>query len=191
MNLARPKRTYSMEARAVAAQATRDRIVVAAREAFLDGWFDDVTLADIARRAGVSGQTVLNHFGSKEQVFAAAHASIGADVQLRRYAVTPGDVPAIVDALVDDYEVTGDATIRLLALEEKVAAARPLLEEGRAGHRRWVEEIFDAPELVEELVVATDVYTWKLLRRDRGLSRAKTATAIRRIVEALLRGQTP
>jgi hypothetical protein len=34
-------------------------------------------------------------------------------------------------------------------------------------------------------VAATDVYTWKLLRRDKGLSRDQTITAIRELVEAL------
>jgi hypothetical protein len=46
--------------------------------------------------------------------------------------------------------------------------------------------MFAAPAIVDELVVATDVYAWKLLRRDRGLSRDETAAAIRRIVDALL-----
>ncbi len=45
-------------------------------------------------------------------------------------------------------------------------------------HRDWVETIFalrsspGGEDLVDLLVVATDVYTWKLLRRDRGLLRA-------------------
>ena len=46
-------------------------------------------------------------------------------------------------------------------------------------HRRWVDEVFDAElpveagerdRLIDALVVATDVYSWKLLRRDRGLT---------------------
>jgi hypothetical protein len=50
--------------------------------------------------------------------------------------------------------------------------------------------MFRAPELVPELVVATDVYTWKLLRRDQGLSRDDTAAAVLRIVNALLERRT-
>ncbi len=46
--------------------------------------------------------------------------------------------------------------------------------------------MFGAPELVPELIVATDVYTWKLLRRDQGLSREQTAAAIRHMVQAIL-----
>jgi hypothetical protein len=35
---------------------------------------------------------------------------------------------------------------------------------------------------VDLLVVATDVYAWKLLRRDRGLSRNQTTERVRRLV---------
>ena len=53
-------------------------------------------------------------------------------------------------------------------------AARPM-------HRAWVARAFAPVDradeaLIDLLVVATDVYTWKLLRRDRGLSRADRAT---------------
>jgi AcrR family transcriptional regulator len=179
-----------MDLRAAAAEATRERILTAAAEAFLERWYDDVTLAEVAKRAGVSGQTVINHFGGKEQLAVAAHQRVSEQITSRRYTPEPGDVPAAIEALVDDYETTGDGTIRLLALEEKVPSLRPLLASGRQGHRRWVEEMFLAPGLVAELGVATDVYTWKLLRRDQGLSRDETAAAMQRIVDALLERRT-
>jgi hypothetical protein len=50
--------------------------------------------------------------------------------------------------------------------------------------------MFGAPELVPELVVATDVYTWKLLRRDQGLSRDQTVASILKIVQALVERRT-
>jgi AcrR family transcriptional regulator len=183
-------RNYSMDLRAAAADATRERILAAAGDAFLERWYDDVTLAEIAERAGVSGQTVINHFGGKEQLAAAAHQRIGERIESLRYTPEPGDTPALVEALVEDYETTGDAIIRLLALEEKVPSLRPLLARGRDSHRRWVQEMFRAPDLVAELVVATDVYTWKLLRRDQGLSRDETVAAMLRIVQALLERRT-
>ena len=184
------KKPYSMELRAAAAEATHERILNAASEAFLDGWYDDVTIAAIAKRAGVSGQTLLNHFGNKEALAAAAHKRIGEQIEGLRYTPEPGDVPALVEATVDDYERTGDAVIRALALEEKVPALRPLLERGRQSHRRWVESMFRAPDLVAELMVATDVYSWKHLRRDQRLSREETLAAMRRMVEALLERRT-
>ena len=181
---------YSMELRAAATEATRERILVAAYELFLEHWYDDVTLARIAKRAGVSAQTVINHFGGKEGLFAGVNDRFGQEVVSRRYSATPGDVDSVIAALMSDYEITGDAVIRLLALEEKVPAVGPLLATGRQGHRTWVEAMFGAPERVPELIVATDVYTWKLLRRDQRLSRKDTAAAMRRIVEALLERRT-
>jgi AcrR family transcriptional regulator len=177
---------YSMELRAAAAEATHERILTAAQEAFLECWYDEVTLSEIARRAGVSGQTVINHFGGKEQLFTAAHTRLGEELVSRRYIAEPGDVGGAIDALLDDYEVTGDAVVRTLALEEKVPALQPLLARGREGHRQWVETMFRAPALLPELVVATDVYAWKLLRRDQQLSRDDTAAAMRHMVQAIL-----
>jgi AcrR family transcriptional regulator len=187
MKTAKP---YNMELRAAAAQATHERILVAAAEVFLARWYDDVTLAELAERAGVSGQTVINHYGGKEQLASAAYEYLGKQIVHRRYTPEPGDIEGAIEALGEDYEITGDAVVRMLALEEKVAALRPMLERGRKSHREWVETMFQAPGLVPELVVATDVYTWKLLRRDQGLSRDETVAAILRIVQALLERRT-
>jgi AcrR family transcriptional regulator len=183
-------RAYSMELRAAAAEATRERILQAAADAFLEQWYDDVTIASVAKRAGVSGQTVINHFGGKELLAAAAYDRISEGMVSKRYAPAAGDIPALVEAVADDYETTGDAVIRTLALEEKVPSLQPLLALGRRSHREWVETMFGAPELTPELVVATDVYTWKLLRRDQGLSRDETVASILKIVEALLERRT-
>jgi AcrR family transcriptional regulator len=180
---------YNMELRAAGVEATRERIVAAAADVFLERWYDDVTLAELAKRAGVSGQTVINHYGGKEQLATAAYEYLGKQITLRRYTPEPGDVDGAVEALVEDYEITGDAVIRMLALEEKVATLGPLLGRGRRSHREWVETMFQAPELVPELIVATDVYAWKLLRRDQGLGREETAAAIRHMVQAILDGR--
>ena len=45
---------------------------------------------------------------------------------------------------------------------------------------------FDVDELIDLLVVATDVYTWKLLRRDRELSRADAERRVLRLINAIL-----
>jgi AcrR family transcriptional regulator len=186
MQVKTQKKPYSMELRAAAAEATRERILAAAAELFLERWYDDITIASVARRAGVSGQTVVNHFGGKDQLATACFDFLGAQMVQRRYMPEPGDVEGAIEALVEDYEITGDAVIRMLALEEKVPALAPLLNRGRESHREWVQTMFGAPERVAELVVATDVYTWKLLRRDQCLSREDTLAAMRRMVEALI-----
>jgi len=184
-------RPYRQRARAAATEATRARVLDAAKQAFLDAWYEDVTVQAVARDAGVSPQTVLNHFGGKEALFAAAMRALSAEIQARREAATPGDVRGAVEVLVDDYELTGDATIRMLASEPRFPALAPGLAEGRAWHRAWVRRTFlPAPALVPPLVVATDVYAWKLLRRDQGLARDATADAVFALVSSLLSRST-
>ena len=41
--------------------------------------------------------------------------------------------------------------------------------------------------LIDQLVCACDVYTWKLLRRDMGRSRADTETTVLDMVKAIVR----
>jgi AcrR family transcriptional regulator len=180
------KRAYDMTARRASAEATRERILTTAVDAFLTRWYDEVTLGDIAADAGVSSQTVLNHFGGKDQLFGAVAERLSEQISERRLERLVPDVDTAIHALVDDYEVTGDAVIRALALEERVETLQPLLSIGRARHRDWVARVFDRSDLLAELITATDVYTWKLLRRDQGLSADATRESIRRTVLALL-----
>jgi len=68
--------------------------------------------------------------------------------------------------------------MRMIALEERMDVVRDVVAAGRVAHEEWVERVFGpllepAPRRrlqVLQLVTATDVYTWKLLRRDRHLS---------------------
>jgi AcrR family transcriptional regulator len=184
-----------MSARAAAAEATHERILEAASNAFMGVWYDEVTLRDIAAEAGVALQTLVNHFGSKDELFAAAAKHIGTSISSLRSTVEPGDLEAAAATLVDDYDRTGDFIIRTLAVEEHVPAVRSVLAGGRRGHQDWVERVFAGgltglrgvarKRRVAQLVAATDVYIWKLLRRDKELSREQTITAIRELLEAL------
>jgi AcrR family transcriptional regulator len=190
------RRPYRQTARAAAAAATRERILDVATAQFLQRFYDEVTLAGIAKDAGVSQQTLINHFGSKEGLL----QGVADRLDPERFRRERADDP--VEGVVADYEPAGDATIRLLALEERVPAVAPFLARGRAGHRAWVEQAFAAqlpPEgdeareqAVNLHVVATDITTWKLLRRDMGLSRAQTVDAMKALVAALARtGPSP
>jgi AcrR family transcriptional regulator len=58
----RPKSTVREQKR----QETRERIVDAAADSFAERRFDDVSVMEIARRAGVVEKTVFNHFPMKE-----------------------------------------------------------------------------------------------------------------------------
>ena len=184
-----------MSTRAAAAQATRERIVEAALVAFSSEWYDDVTLRGIAGDAGVALQTLVNHFGTKEALFGVAVERFSERIEAARATVAVDDIPGAITTIVDDYDESGDAIVRMLALEDRIAVLRPALERGRREHEQWVERVFAAAlerlrsaeraRRIAELVAATDVYTWKLLRRDRGLTRKQTILAVREMVEAL------
>ena len=75
------RQAYTMVARAETMVATRERIVQAALKLLLEQAYEDVTLAAIAEAAGVSHQTVLNHFASKENVAAAAAEMLSRQTQ--------------------------------------------------------------------------------------------------------------
>ncbi|MFC8043303.1 TetR/AcrR family transcriptional regulator [Nocardia sp. NPDC057353] len=184
-----------MTSRAKAREQTREAILDAAIELFVDAWYDEVTIADVAAAAGVSPQTVVNHFGSKIGLYLAGLAERFAPaVAAGRAEAVPGDVDSIVRTVVRDYEYTGDGTWRLLALAERMPELLPIIEDGHRSHRHWVETVFAAvlerhPEqdrLSDLLVVVLNVGTWRSLRRELGLSREATVAHLVTLVGALL-----
>src|SRR5690349_16410912 len=69
MKVARRKtRVYRQEARARGVEATRERILQCAYDLWLEVPYDAVTIEAVARRAGVSKQTVLRQFTSKDDL---------------------------------------------------------------------------------------------------------------------------
>ena len=185
-----------MAARAEAAAQTAHDILAAAARLWRERPIDEITLADIAERAGVSVRTVLRRFGSREGVIAACIEADAAGIDAERGQVAAGDVPGALDVLLAHYERDGDAVLRTLALEEKVPEAKAIARAGRAAHRAWCARVF-APHLppaadaahgnrLDAFVAATDLYAWKLLRRDLGRSPDETARVIRALVDGLL-----
>lgn len=191
------RRVYTQTVRAEAVAATRQRIIDATVALAQEKASLEIVLADVAERAGVSVQTVLRHFGSRDGLFEAASASAVAQVVEER-AAPVGDVPAAVRIIFDHYEQRGDAVLRFLAQEAYDARIFAMTEQGREVHRDWVRQVF-APVLADRsrgqrealtdlLVVATDVYTWKLLRRDRRLSRRQAEARVTQLVTAIIEG---
>ena len=190
-------RTYTMTARAEAAERTRTRILDAAVDLATTRLLAEITLDDIAAHAGVSVQTVLRRFGNRAGVIEAAHAHATAEVDLERQAPV-GNVSAALAVLVEHYERRGDGVVLLLAQEGSDEQVRQITTAGRRLHRDWVQRVFapylrpDATpdELLDLLIVATDVLTWKQLRRDLRLNRATAELRMRRLVTALIQDQT-
>jgi AcrR family transcriptional regulator len=188
-------RPYTMSKRANAVATTKERIAAAAVDLLMERRYDDVTLADIAEGAGVSHQTVLNHFESKEGVAFAAAELVIDSTNSARSGAEAGDAAGAVRLLVGDYEQIGDANVRWAMDAERLGSLAPFIEAARESHRSWLEGIFgqDMPsdpkerrQVLNALHAATDVYTWKLLRRDLGVSRPETERTMVRLVAGAL-----
>jgi AcrR family transcriptional regulator len=184
-----------MRARADAVEATRERIARAALARFIADPYETVTITAVAKDAGVSHQTVLNHFASKEGLFTAATERFGADVMKLRGERDGHDAASAVALAIEQYEATGDGNVRLAMLDDRIPAVKAALDVARATHQAWLADVFadelpsDAAKrshVLSQLHAATDVYTWKLLRRDFGLGRRATQKVMTDTVTAIL-----
>jgi len=175
------KRQYDMTARRARAAATKERIEAAALALYRQRSLEDFTLEDVAERAETT-------------VLAALTAMAAAGTPVRQ--TPPGDVAAAVAAIYDVYETIGDFVIGQLADERRRPGLKPALDAGRENHREWVRQLF-APQLNSRrgaartqlfniLVVALDVYVWKLLRRDLALGRSASRAAVRTIIAGVV-----
>jgi AcrR family transcriptional regulator len=190
-------RAYTMGARAQSVAQTRTHILEAAWALSEEKLTLAIGLAEVAARASVTVRTVLRHFASRDGLFDAlaeyARERVGEERD------TPvGDIARAVRTIVDHYELRGDRVMRMLEeerLDERIAVH---VATGRRMHREWVRQVFDPqlagtaePRALEDLlVVATDVYTWKLLRRDAGLSRARTEERMHTMIRCLAGGES-
>jgi AcrR family transcriptional regulator len=184
-----------MVARAQAAAATADRILDAAVELFWERPAE-TSLENVARRAGVSVQTVIRRFGGRDDLLAAAAGREAERVRRQRDEAPIGDPVGAVPVLVAHYEALGDRVMRLLSEEDRVPGLREIADHGRALHRDWCARVFataldgrtgvERERRLAQLVAICDVYTWKLLRRDAGLSRRQTELALVELLEPML-----
>jgi AcrR family transcriptional regulator len=198
-------RSYDGRKRASAAAETRRRILQATEDLFMEGPLADITLNAGAGRAGVTVQTVIRHFRERRGLVKATAEYASARVMAQRDAAPPGDVPATVDNLLEHYETTGALALKILAEEHTSPGMADITEVGRRLHRQWCERVF-APFLTDEFlaggfvaggpdrnrrlaqfVALCDVYTWKLLRLDAGLSRDQVALSLLEMLEPFTR----
>jgi len=200
---ARPEtRAYRQELRARQADANTDRIVAACVHLIKSvRRMAEITLDDIARESGVTVRTVLRRFGSRDGAFEAAFSRIETEIKSLRRPSPPGDIDAAIESLVDQYEQMGDLNIRALEAEDLLPLVHRGLEVGRRAHREWLSTVF-APGLARlssrererrlvALYAATDIYLWKLLRRDLHCDPTATADAIACLVRGVLTSGRP
>lgn len=193
----RAPRPYRQEVRARHTIENADRIIGSAvRLIKTTRRTADITLDDVSRESGLTVRTILRRFGSRDGVLEAAFAQIKTEFEGLRAPTPAGDVDRALTSLLNQYERIGDLNMRALAQEDQLPLLHRALTEARRVHRAWLEEVF-APDLTDlprgerearclALYAATDVYLWKLLRRDLHLDRRRTEQTFRRLVRGVL-----
>ena len=182
-------RRYDNSRRAQQAAQTREDILIATERLLASRRLEDITLRAIAEEAGTTVQTVLRHMESRDGCFSAVAREVAARVREQRGNVEYDSIEAAIADLTDHYEPEGRLILNLLAQErDGNAFVAEMMRKGRAFHRRWVRRCFardisrgDTAE-IDALVVATDIYAWKLLRLDLG----RSAHATRRVMSDMV-----
>ena len=187
-----------MTARAAATEATRAKILACSHALILEVSYEELTLRSVAAHAGVSFQTVLRHFGTKDGLISAvAESSSAQEYELR--VARPGDPADVASTLCNRYEEIADATTRWEALEDRVDAIAEGLRIAREGHRAWLTAMFaealaslsvaERHLVVAQLYVATDINSWRLLRRRLGYSAAETTQVMTALIKGAITGR--
>ncbi|MGW1158674.1 TetR/AcrR family transcriptional regulator [Streptomyces sp. NPDC002519] len=120
-----------MGLREIKKQQTRTAIADAALTLFLEHGFDQVTVAEVARHAGVSANTVFNYFPTKEDLFFDRQAEVEGHLAALVRDRAPGTCP--VEAVRDDL-------LSALHRKEPALGLRP-------GAPRFWQVIRDSPAL--------------------------------------------
>ncbi|HWF32978.1 MAG TPA: TetR/AcrR family transcriptional regulator [Solirubrobacteraceae bacterium] len=182
------RRQYKQVAREEAQQRTREALLEAAIDEFYGDRWSKVSLAGLATRAGVTKQTLLRHFGSKEGLLIQALVRSAAQVLDERWNAPVGDVDGAIENLLEHYEAWGGRARRLGAWQDAPSVLAKLSRAGRQVHYQWIDFVF-APQLEgleeagssrlrAELIVVCDVQTWWILTHDLELGRAEVKSIL-------------
>lgn len=179
-----------MSKRAQNAARTKDNIITATEKLLAEKSLEEISLNEIAKEANVAVQTVLRHMNSRDGCLHAVAEKLYTRVQKQREINKPGNISDAVENLIEHYEMEGKLVLNILAQEQSADSfASELTTIGRSYHRKWVKEYFSpylsdsGSEVIDCLVVVTDIYTWKLLRHDLGRTRNATKKAVLKMVK--------
>ncbi len=159
------------------ADASRRKVLAAARDSFMASGYHGATMADIAQRAGLAVQTVSYFFGTKPRLLSAL---LQATIEAAIADVTPEgtakwhEAPAIATSgaeIVDHFVDLGHGMLLAVAplmdvarvgglTDDEVAAVYEFYEERRASdYARFIGWLVDAQALRVDLSIqkATDV----------------------------------
>ena len=184
---------HSSELRDEYAALTRGRIVAAFVESLADGTADDVSMADVAKRAKVAERTIYRHFKTRAELLAAAGEWIEDNVFGYVPFTSPDELPAIFRKLCKSFDRhphlaraialtragrTMRADFRRRLIEQHSKAMAPLTRNLKP------KEVRQAEALATYL---NNVLAWSALREDFGMSSAEIADAIEWALSTLLK----
>lgn len=174
-------RKYDGSKRKAQAEARRQKILKCAARLLANISDEDFRLEDVAEAAGVSVQTILRAFGNKDGLLiktleseapSAIDFSMFDNVKIE-------DLDQLIRAMFTIYERIGDLVIHALAHEHRSPEFKKSLDMGRVFHKGWINDAFEIhiarrpPQervaLYHALLATTDIYVWKILRRDEAL----------------------
>jgi AcrR family transcriptional regulator len=188
-------RDYVKVARAEAEAQTHAALLDAADEAFLSGPWERVSLEAIARGGGVTKQTLLRHFGSKDRLLERLLLRAVDEVEKQRLSFPRNDIAGAVDNLLEHYEIRGGRAMRSSNLDMDGSLA-DLGRRARQFHYDWVELAFGAwltaarpserRRLRAALITVCDVQSWWILTHDLELSRAEVRATLILTIKRLL-----
>ncbi len=183
-------------ARVQTAEQTRAALLDAAEAELHGERWERASLETLARRAGVTKQTLLRHFGSKDGLLMQALGRGVAELLDQRLRGPSGDVAGAVESLLDHYEVWGERSLRIDAWQGGPPPLAQISRLAREAHCNWVEYAF-GPWLAPlreptrtrrraALIALCDVHAWWLLANDLALPRAEVKATLTAAIERLV-----
>lgn len=186
-------RNYDMSRRSEKAAQTTENIIAATERLLTVRPLEKISLNAIAKESSVTVQTVIRHMESREGCIYAVAERVSARVEKQRGGSAFSNISNAIESLIEHYEQDGKLVLNLLTQEHsKESFVSNFTKEGRIYHRQWVERCFgphlsgNQTEVIDTLVVATDIYTWKLLRLDLDRPLNTTKNIITEMVKKIL-----
>ena len=189
-------REYKQVERAKAQERTREALIAAATDEFFEGNWLKTSLDSLSRRAGVTRQTLLRHFGSKDGLLMQSLMRGASQVRDQRWSTPTTDIPGAVENVIEHYEEWGERSVRIGAWQRGPTVLALFANAARQIHYDWVEHAF-APWLEPlddetrarrqaTLIVLCDVQTWWILSNDLGLPRREVHAILTEQIERTL-----
>jgi AcrR family transcriptional regulator len=177
-------------------ERTREALLDAADDEFYNDRWQKTSLDTLAAKAGVTKQTLLRNFGSKDGLLVKAIVRGSVQVRDQRWSTPTADVEGAVENLLDHYDEWGQRSLRIGAWLGGHAILSTLSQIARQVHYEWVDYAFGMwLEPMEEpararvratLIALCDVHTWSLLSNDLQLPREEVRAIIVNAIDGVL-----